>query len=152
MPILSNPKHERFAQAISNGKTLEKAYEEAGYKPSKSNGSQLKQRTDVSERINEILTQSCARLVENVDYSREKILAEIEEARMMALNLEMPGAAWQAAIAKARILGLIIDRREVGDAGAFDAMTDEELVREATKKAQELGVPHLKLVDDDSAA
>ena len=30
---------------------------------------------------------------------------------------------------KAKICGLIVDRREVGDAGAFDHMTDEELVR-----------------------
>jgi len=29
---------------------------------------------------------------------------------------------------KAKILGLIIDRREVGDVGAFDNMTDEQLV------------------------
>ena len=36
---------------------------------------------------------------------------------------------------KARILGLIIDRREVGDPGAFDDKTDEELMEEAKKRA-----------------
>jgi hypothetical protein len=41
----------------------------------------------------------------------------------------------------ARILGLIIDRREVGEAGAFDGLTDAELMERATKKAEELGVP-----------
>jgi hypothetical protein len=35
---------------------------------------------------------------------------------------------------------LIVDRREVGDAGAFDHMTDEELMQEAVKRARELGI------------
>jgi hypothetical protein len=50
----------------------------------------------------------------------------------------------------ARVLGLIIDRREVGEAGAFDDMTDEELVREATKMARELGIAGPRLVEDGS--
>ncbi|MFZ0262207.1 MAG: hypothetical protein WAL36_19845 [Pseudolabrys sp.] len=50
----------------------------------------------------------------------------------------------------ARVLGLIIDRREVGDAGAFDDMTDEELMQEAEKRARELGIAGLHLVEDDS--
>ena len=50
---------------------------------------------------------------------------------------------------KAKICGLIVDRREVGDAGAFDHMTDEELVREATRMARELGIAGLHLVEDD---
>jgi hypothetical protein len=51
---------------------------------------------------------------------------------------------------KAKICGLIVDRREVGDAGAFDHMTDEELVREATRMARELGIAGPHLVEDDS--
>ena len=49
---------------------------------------------------------------------------------------------------KARILGLIIDRREVGDVGAFDGMTDEELVAEGAKLARELGVAGPRNIDD----
>ena len=51
---------------------------------------------------------------------------------------------------KAKICGLIVDRREVGDAGAFDHMTDEELVREATRMARELGIAGPHLVEDGS--
>jgi hypothetical protein len=42
---------------------------------------------------------------------------------------------------KARILGLIIDRREVGDLGAFDDKTDEELMEEAKRRTAALGLP-----------
>jgi hypothetical protein len=55
-----------------------------------------------------------------------------------------------ATIGKARVLGLIIDRREVGDAGAFDHLTDEELVARAAKKARELGLAGPLLVEDDN--
>jgi hypothetical protein len=40
----------------------------------------------------------------------------------------------------AKILGLIIDRRETGDVGAFDKMTDEELVEAVRKSANDLGL------------
>ena len=56
----------------------------------------------------------------------------------------------QCSMGKAKICGLIVDRREVGDAGAFDHMTDEELVREATRMARELGIAGPHLVEDGS--
>jgi hypothetical protein len=42
MPILSNPRHERFAQELANGKTASDAYTAAGYKPSRANASTLR--------------------------------------------------------------------------------------------------------------
>jgi hypothetical protein len=41
----------------------------------------------------------------------------------------------QASMGKAKILGLIIDRREVADAGAFDGLTDEQLVEESEHRS-----------------
>ena len=49
-----------------------------------------------------------------------------EQARLLAIELGQSGGAWQAAMAKAKTLGLVIDRREVGDVGAFDGFTDEQ--------------------------
>ena len=46
-----------------------------------------------------------------------------------------------ASLGTAKVQGLIIDRREVGDVGRFDSWTDEQLVKEAAG-------PHL--VEDDS--
>ena len=79
-------------------------------------------------------------VVDEVHYTREVLLAELEEARKMAIKKDQPSAAVSATIGKARVLGLIIDRREVGDVGAFDGLTDEELIREATRRARELGL------------
>ena len=43
-----------------------------------------------------------------------------KDVRKLALKRGQPSAAVQASMGKARILGLIIDRREVGYLGAFD--------------------------------
>jgi hypothetical protein len=51
---------------------------------------------------------------------------------------------------KAKICGLIIDRREVGDVGKFDSWTDEQLVEEAARMARELGITGPPLVEDDN--
>jgi hypothetical protein len=150
MPVLSNAKHELFCQHLALGKTASEAYEMAGYKPSRSNASVLRAKQNVSERLSEILQQSERKVVQQIEYTRDSILAELEEARQMAIELKNPSAAWQAAMAKAKILGLIIDRREVGETGAFDHMTDEELVREATRMARELGIAGPHLVMDDN--
>jgi hypothetical protein len=64
----------------------------------------------------------------------------VEEARQLALRLRQASAAVAATMGKAKILGLIIDRREVGDAGAFDGLTDEQLIEEARKRAAALGI------------
>jgi hypothetical protein len=55
-----------------------------------------------------------------------------------------------ATLGKAKILGLIVDRREVGEVGAFDHLTDEQLVEEAKKRAEALGIAGLRLVEDDN--
>ena len=64
-----------------------------------------------------------------------------KDVRKLALKRGQPSAAVQASMGKARILGLIIDRREVGDPGAFDDKPDEELMEEAKRRAVALGLP-----------
>jgi hypothetical protein len=45
---------------------------------------------------------------------------------------------------------LVFDRREIGDVGAFDSWTDEQLVEEAVKRARALGPCRPRLVEDDN--
>ena len=78
------------------------------------------------------------------------LLGYLEEARAIAIEKDNSAAVTSATVAMARILGLIIDRREVGDVGAFDNMTDEELMSAAARKARELGIAGPRLVEDDS--
>lgn len=56
MPVLSNPKHERFAQALAQGLSAAAAYVEAGYAKSDSNASRLSGNEKVRSRVDELLT------------------------------------------------------------------------------------------------
>ena len=76
-----------------------------------------------------------------VETTRELILAELEEARQIAKKARNGSAMAMASLGKAKVQGLIVDRREVGEVGAFTSMTDEELLEEAKKRAAALGLP-----------
>ena len=74
-----------------------------------------------------------------MEYTRDKLIGYLEEARAIAIDKGNSNAVISATLGMARILGLIIDRREVGNAGVFDQMTDEELMKSRVK-AREFGI------------
>jgi len=131
MPILQNPRHEKFAQELAAGKSAAEAYERAGYVKNSGNCIRLKGNERVAARVAEIQYGGAVR----AELTIASLLDELEEARKLALKHRQPSAAVQATMGKAKILGLIVDRREVGEVGAFDHMTDEELMEEARKRA-----------------
>jgi phage terminase small subunit len=73
MPVLSNPKHERFAQELAKGKTAFEAHEAAGYKPDRGNASKLAANPDVVERVQQIT----AKAAEKVGITKERVMAEL---------------------------------------------------------------------------
>ena len=113
----------------------------AGYKPSRSNAYVLRAKQNISDRLAEILQECEKTALDQIESPR---------ARKLALKRGQPSAAVQATMGKAKILGLIIDRREVGEVGAFDSWTDEELVKEAARRARDLGITGPRLVEDDN--
>ena len=64
----------------------------------------------------------------------------------------MTSRTWNKRVSMAQwsreILGLVIDRREVGNVGAFDGLTDEQLVEKAVRLARSLGIAGPRLVED----
>jgi hypothetical protein len=52
MPVLKNPRHERFAQLLASGKTGTDAYEEAGYRRNDGNGPALAGTEELNGRGN----------------------------------------------------------------------------------------------------
>ncbi len=61
MPVLSNPRHERFAQELAKGKTATQAYIEAGYEPNRHNAARLNTNEHIADRVQEILKAGAAR-------------------------------------------------------------------------------------------
>jgi hypothetical protein len=92
MPVLRNPKHERFAQARASGKTYSAAYREAVSAKSKNPdvlGSQLASQPGVRERIEELKAETA----DKCSLSREayiKLLVETLEAKPSEASMDNP--------------------------------------------------------------
>ena len=55
MPLLTNVKHERFAQELAKGLTIDAAYVKAGYKSHRANAARLRAKEDVKARVAELM-------------------------------------------------------------------------------------------------
>ena len=133
--MLQNPRHERFAQEIAKAKTATAAMAAAGYTDPR-NSTRLMKNDEIRRRIAELQ----ARGAERAEVTLASLLAELDAARQLALKLGQCSAAVAAVMGMAKLTGLIIDRREIGQPGEFDHLTDAELVAKAARDARELGI------------
>jgi phage terminase small subunit len=123
MPVLTNAKWELFAQHLAKGKTANEAYELAGYTPNDGNCIRLKGNESISTRVAELLSRSAKR----VEVTVESLIAEVEEARQLALANRQAAAAVAATREKGVLAGKRVERSEHGKPGDFDRMDDDEL-------------------------
>lgn len=73
MPLLKNPKHERFAQEVAKGKSANQAYAIAGFKKSTTNAARLNANEPIRMRIEELLAKSAQKAGVTID----KIVQEL---------------------------------------------------------------------------
>jgi phage terminase small subunit len=73
MSVLTNPKHEKFAEELAKGKPADEAYAIAGYRPDRGHASRLAANGNIRARVEEILGQSAERCGVTVD----RITAEL---------------------------------------------------------------------------
>lgn len=134
MPILKNPKHERFAQALADGKSQIEAYAAAGYARNRGNAATLKRRESISRRVNELLAER-ERMARD---ATERATAELAltKADVMRLLLQRHDAASAAGQHSAAIralellgkqLGMFIDRKEMRVIRSLSDLSEEEL-------------------------
>ena len=139
MGTLANPRHEKFARLVwaASAKDYRRAlaYLAAGYRakldlsdPSKSYpadqaASRLAKNVKVKARIQEIATMAAKRH----EISEDSLLEEFEQARLAALENQQASAAVAATMGKAKLCGMLVERKETGKPGDFDNMSIEEL-------------------------
>ena len=114
MPQLDNPRQERFAIYIAKGHSQSEAYRKAGYKTvgrdaCAKNAARLMKSDEVAVRVAELKH----RLAEAQGIDADLLLIELEEARTIAMQQKHPAPAVGAITAKAKLLGLIVDRAEI---------------------------------------
>ena len=108
MGVLSNARHERFAQELAKGKSASEAYSLAGYAPNQPSASRLLSNVMVQTRLTELQEKGAERALVTI----ESITRELDEDRELARKLEMPAAAISAVMGKAKLHGLLVDRSE----------------------------------------
>jgi phage terminase small subunit len=112
MPILSNQRHERFAQEIAQGKSAAEAYCLAGYraadKSAETAGPRLFRNVQIQQRVIE-LQQKVARKAE---ITLESLLEEAELQRAAAFGAEQYAAANSALKLKAELSGHYVLRKQ----------------------------------------
>lgn len=124
MPALRNHRHERFCQLIKQGLSPYRAYPEAGYQPH--NGSPYRLREDA--RVKQRLAEITKGLAMKTRVTIETISSQLDEDRQFAKQVDQAGPALNATIAKAKLHGLIVDRKESGAPGDFQGLQSAEEV------------------------
>lgn len=128
MGVLSNAKHEKFAQELAKGATADEAYQLAGYAENRGNAIRLKANERIAARVSELLERSAKRTEVTVAGITTKLLAIAEKAEVSpdAPLLAVARAAYMDA---ARLNGLVIEKAQL-DATIKDEreLSDAELV------------------------
>jgi hypothetical protein len=129
---LKNPRHEQFAREYVRTGIGAEAYRRVyprinPIETAKRNAYRLRTYAHVDERIQE-LRQAMAK---RADITEDKILTDYQEALALAKKQEKPDSMVNAATAQAKLVGLLRDRVETGNAGDFDNMESISEILEA---------------------
>jgi phage terminase small subunit len=92
MPVLRNPKHERFAQLVASGMTAQAAFTQAGY-PSPQNAPRLRSNALVAKRIEELQARN-ERRAELAALSRDELIGILTEI-VHATRTRFRGSPWR---------------------------------------------------------
>jgi phage terminase small subunit len=128
VPILRNPRHEKFAQLLSQGQSAHQAYIDAGFRPSRQNAARLKTKEDVAARLLELQAASAVACKITV----ESICTELDEAITIAKAKGQPNALVSAAGLRAKLGGLLIDKAQVEVSNNSDLFDDCESAEDVT--------------------
>jgi hypothetical protein len=111
MPVLSNPKHERFAQELAKGKSQVDAYGEAGYKPHDGAAARLCGNVRIQERVAEIQERAAIRAEITIAGLTESLmrLASKAEALQDASGFQASRASLMDA---AKLNGLVVEKTD----------------------------------------
>lgn len=124
------PKQEKFCQEyIATGNASEAYRRSYNVKPTTKDSSVNQQASALLAdlRISSRVEQIKASIVQRHQLTIDDILDELEEAREMGKVTQQSSSMVSASMGKAKLLGLIVDRKEITVHGMISAMTDDEL-------------------------
>jgi hypothetical protein len=144
MPILKNPRHEAFAQALWRGSSAAAAYTEVGYKPNRHNAAALAREKHIATRVAELQEeqlalhqQATAAAAANAQVTIEGLIAEAEAARAKAMAEKGGSAAAVSAITtKAKLAGMWREKLDQHTTGQYERI--ERVIVECASRPEDL--------------
>lgn len=130
MPALPNQRQEHFCQLLKRGMTPYEAFEKAGYPKHRGNCYRLRDDKRIKRRLAELTRHIAVKTRVTV----ESLTEEFNEAIELAKETKNAPAITQAAIAKGKLHGLMIDRKESGGPGDFAAAQSVDEVLDVMRK------------------
>ena len=119
MPVLENPKHERFAQALAAGKTAVDAYEVAGYRRNRGHAATLRKNPKLLKRVDEILEtrgqiqgRGALAAIERVRLTKTAVMDMLMADRELARKNGQSSAAIRATELIGIELGMFVTRTD----------------------------------------
>ncbi len=152
---LDNPRHEKFAQALFQGKSASEAYVLAGYKANKGNFVRFKDNQRIKARLLELQQQVSDAVVAKTALTKQWVIDRLRENVARSMQMEAVRNAdgetigeytYNGSVANRALellgkeLSMFIDRKEIGEPGDFDRLTDDELVLEIRRESEAIAL------------
>lgn len=129
---------------VHGGMHAQEAYVTAGYKSAHTHVYRsLKNPSAVR-----LLRKLQARAMNKYDITVEKVVTDLEEARVKAHNNNQPAAMVQASMAQAKVAGLIVDKQETKNVSDMGLQELVSKIREALGPQAEVVLQALGIVSD----
>jgi phage terminase small subunit len=146
MPVLSNERHEKFAQFLAMGKKRIEAHELAGYTPSRANSSTLANQQHIKARVAELQGRAAEIAIQvaqvTTGISKSWVLEQLRDNALKGLKQKNGSAVANRALELiGREIGMFVDRVEQGKPGDFAHLSDEELDAQMTQRLKARGIP-----------
>ena len=126
MDPLLNSKHERFAQELAEGKSMNEAYEAAGYKPSRPRASRLATNGNIRGRMAELQNAAAVK----AEMTLESLIEEAAVIQERATKAGQYSAAIGALVAKAKLAGRWMERAEQRNTNVNYVVSDQPMTEE----------------------
>lgn len=141
MPILPNPRHERFAVALSEGRCACEAYETAGYKANRGNACRMKANENVQSRLRELMEANR----KNSAITVESLADELEQARLKATSLNQLAASVAATREKIKLFAPSLMKVDISAPEINDDMDYEQILAAVAKERGQQAAWHLAM-------
>ena len=129
-----NPRQERFVSEYVKTGIASRSYRLAGYQnTTRESLDNAASRLLGHVGIKAAIRQKRRAMLKRSDITLEKLLSDAEDARKLALAEKQASAATGATQLQAKLVGLLVDRRETGQPGDFQGMSSADDVVAAVR-------------------